>query len=176
MRMVCFCGIVLLTVVTTAQGRQSREGFRISGVRAMLCVLMIAQLAAPPVLPIFQLPPTLLRFLALVLFVVGLAVTVSARLALGPDLSRPGPPRLLPNQRLISSGPFAHVHHPMYAGELALLAGLQLAMNSWPGLLAPVLTYWVIRRASVEEAGLHGTLPGCQAYAARTKRFIPRLY
>ena len=83
---------------------------------------------------------------------------------------------MLPNQKLISTGPFAHVRHPMYAGELALVAGFELAMNSWFWLLAPASPIGSCARARVKEAGLHGRLPGYHHYAARTKRFIPRLY
>src|SRR5262245_946139 len=39
-------------------------------------------------------------------------------------------------QRVISSGPYAIVRHPMYAGALIYLAGTPLALGSYWGLLA----------------------------------------
>src|SRR5262245_567844 len=39
-------------------------------------------------------------------------------------------------QTVISTGPYAVVRHPMYAGTLPLLIGTPLALGSWSGLIA----------------------------------------
>jgi protein-S-isoprenylcysteine O-methyltransferase Ste14 len=39
------------------------------------------------------------------------------------------------NQRVISTGPYAVVRHPMYTGALLLMLGVPLALGSWWGLL-----------------------------------------
>lgn len=40
---------------------------------------------------------------------------------------------LIPNQKVISSGPYALVRHPMYAGALVMLLGIPIALGSWWG-------------------------------------------
>jgi protein-S-isoprenylcysteine O-methyltransferase Ste14 len=82
------------------------------------------------------------------------------------------------DQRVISTGPYAIVRHPMYAGALVMAAGIPLALGSWPGLalvaaLVPVLV-WRIRD---EESMLRAELPGYAAYTARVRwRLLPGLW
>src|SRR5437899_1060658 len=42
---------------------------------------------------------------------------------------------LAPDQRVISTGPYALVRHPMYAAALVMLLGAPIALGSWWGLL-----------------------------------------
>jgi protein-S-isoprenylcysteine O-methyltransferase Ste14 len=42
------------------------------------------------------------------------------------------------DQKVVSTGPYALVRHPMYSGALIMLAGVPLALGSWWGL-APVV-------------------------------------
>jgi protein-S-isoprenylcysteine O-methyltransferase Ste14 len=43
---------------------------------------------------------------------------------------------LAPGQQVISTGPYARVRHPMYAGALVTMAGIPIALGSGWGLLA----------------------------------------
>ena len=43
-------------------------------------------------------------------------------------------------QRVISSGPYAHVRHPMYAGALPLIFAIPIALGSWWGLLVAAIS------------------------------------
>lgn len=43
--------------------------------------------------------------------------------------------RVEEGQPVISSGPYAHVRHPMYSGVLVLLVAIPLALGSWWGVL-----------------------------------------
>jgi protein-S-isoprenylcysteine O-methyltransferase Ste14 len=81
--------------------------------------------------------------------------------------------QVLPEQQVVSSGIYGYIRHPIYTGDLLLLAGLELALNSWLvlGVLAPLVM--VVRRAKAEEAILSRALPEYADYTARTKRFIP---
>ena len=45
---------------------------------------------------------------------------------------------LAPDQRVISTGPYAFVRHPMYAGGIIMLLGVPIALSSWWGLLVIV--------------------------------------
>jgi len=42
---------------------------------------------------------------------------------------------LAPDQKVISTGPYALVRHPMYAGAFVMLLGIPIALGSWWGLL-----------------------------------------
>jgi protein-S-isoprenylcysteine O-methyltransferase Ste14 len=43
--------------------------------------------------------------------------------------------KLSPGQKVISTGLYARVRHPMYAGGLVMLVGVPIALGSWWGLL-----------------------------------------
>lgn len=81
-------------------------------------------------------------------------------------------------QTVISTGPYAVVRHPMYAGGLLSFVGTPLALGSWWGLLAlaaaiPALVW----RMFNEETFLRANLPGYAEYAARVRyRLIPGVF
>jgi len=55
--------------------------------------------------------------------------------------------RAYSRDRLVTSGAFALVRHPVYAGWITLgLPGLALLLRSWPMLLAPLIAYAIFRR------------------------------
>jgi protein-S-isoprenylcysteine O-methyltransferase Ste14 len=82
------------------------------------------------------------------------------------------------DQRVISTGPYALVRHPMYAGALLLIIGMPLALDSWYGVLGifgflPVLIW----RLSDEERFLTRNLPGYTEYKSKVHwRLIPGLF
>jgi protein-S-isoprenylcysteine O-methyltransferase Ste14 len=82
------------------------------------------------------------------------------------------------DQRVISTGPYALVRHPMYAGALLLIIGMPLALGSWYGVLGilgfvPVLIW----RLSDEERFLVRNLPGYAEYTSKVRwRLIPWLF
>ena len=73
-------------------------------------------------------------------------------------------------QRVIDSGPYAWVRHPMYAGGVLLMAGIPLALGSLWGLtvLLPFVGL-IVWRLLDEEAFLSARLPGYAAYCQRTR-------
>jgi len=85
---------------------------------------------------------------------------------------------LAAGQRVISTGPYARVRHPMYAGALVMMAGIPLSLGSPWGLLALVaMMPALIWRMSDEEAFLATNLPGYAAYQERVRyRLIPHVW
>jgi protein-S-isoprenylcysteine O-methyltransferase Ste14 len=83
--------------------------------------------------------------------------------------------RVAPDQRVISTGPYAIVRHPMYSGALVMLVGTPLALGSWWGLLMSVLMIFAIAwRALDEERFLRKNLPGYAEYCQRVRyRLVP---
>jgi protein-S-isoprenylcysteine O-methyltransferase Ste14 len=82
------------------------------------------------------------------------------------------------NQRVISTGPYARVRHPMYASALLYLAGMPLALGSYWGLAALAATVpFLIWRLFDEESFLERNLPGYVEYQKKVRhRLIPRIW
>jgi protein-S-isoprenylcysteine O-methyltransferase Ste14 len=82
------------------------------------------------------------------------------------------------NQKVVSTGPYALVRHPLYASASLYLMGTPLALGSYWGLLAPAFVMFVlIWRLSDEERFLAKNLPGYAEY--RTKvvhRLVPHVW
>lgn len=81
-------------------------------------------------------------------------------------------------QRVISSGPYAHVRHPMCSGMILFFAGVPLLLGSWWGLLmVPILVLLFAIRIGIEERTLRDGLPGYADYAARVRyRLVPGVW
>jgi len=81
-------------------------------------------------------------------------------------------------QRVIDTGPYAHVRHPMYAAMLLYLTGMPLLLGSWLGLVgAAVIMLAMARRAVGEEGVLARELAGYAAYRTRVRyRLIPGIW
>jgi protein-S-isoprenylcysteine O-methyltransferase Ste14 len=82
------------------------------------------------------------------------------------------------DQRVISTGPYALVRHPMYAGGLLYLLGMPLALGSWWGLAPFAATLpFLIWRLVDEEAFLARNLPGYAEYRDKVRfRLIPGVW
>jgi protein-S-isoprenylcysteine O-methyltransferase Ste14 len=85
---------------------------------------------------------------------------------------------LTPDQRVISTGPYALVRHPMYAGALVMLLGIPIALGSWWGLLVIVaMMPALIWRLLDEEKFLARNLPGYVEYRKKVRyRLIPLVW
>jgi len=81
-------------------------------------------------------------------------------------------------QKVISTGPYALVRHPMYAGALVMLLGIPIALGSWRGLLVIVaMMPALLWRLLDEEEFLTRNLPGYADYQSKVRyRLIPRLW
>lgn len=79
---------------------------------------------------------------------------------------------------VITTGPYAYVRHPMYAGALLHFAGLPLLLGSWWGLaFMPVFADLFAIRIGIEEQTLRTALKGYGDYAARVRyRIIPLIW
>jgi protein-S-isoprenylcysteine O-methyltransferase Ste14 len=79
---------------------------------------------------------------------------------------------------VVSTGPYRHVRHPMYAALIPLLTGTTLLLGSWYGLLPGLLlVVAVARRAVLEERVLRAQLPGYEQYSATVKyRLVPYVW
>jgi protein-S-isoprenylcysteine O-methyltransferase Ste14 len=82
------------------------------------------------------------------------------------------------HHRVISSGPYAFVRHPMYSGVMLFFVGVPLLLGSWWGVaIAPVFAILFAIRARIEERALVEGLPDYADYAARVRyRLVPGVW
>lgn len=80
--------------------------------------------------------------------------------------------------RVVSTGPYAVVRHPMYAGAFLFFIGTPLLLGSWWGLaVTPLLIALLAFRAVLEERTLATALPGYRDYAERVRyRLVPGVW
>jgi protein-S-isoprenylcysteine O-methyltransferase Ste14 len=152
-------------------------------VPAILLWQVLPCVAAATAHPLFGLPPLaveqggvyVLRLAAAAVGVLALAATIPCWLGMGRNWSMAVVPRK--RTRLITTGMFARVRHPIYALSILLMLATMAAVPT-PAMIAVGLMHlWMIRgKALSEERFLrqqHGE--AYAAYCTRTGRFLPRL-
>lgn len=86
-------------------------------------------------------------------------------------------PRPHPGARLVQSGIYAFMRHPLYTSVMAAAAGWALIRQSWPALAATLaLAVFLDQKARREERWLGERFQAYRAYQRRTRKFIPWLY
>lgn len=82
------------------------------------------------------------------------------------------------DQKVISTGLYAFVRHPMYMGVLVMMIGVPIALGSWWGLAILALIFPVlVWRILDEEKLLTNDLPGYGAYTQKVRyRLVPYLW
>jgi protein-S-isoprenylcysteine O-methyltransferase Ste14 len=81
-------------------------------------------------------------------------------------------------QKLVTTGLYSHVRHPMYIGGLVMLLGIPLALGSWWGLLTIIpITVVIVWRLLDEEEFLANKLPGYREYRNNVRwRLLPLIW
>jgi protein-S-isoprenylcysteine O-methyltransferase Ste14 len=120
---------------------------------------------------------TAIQVAGLLTYVGGYALMAWALAVLGRQY-QPGGASPHPGDRIVVTGPYRFVRHPMYAAALVGALGLALLMESWAFLCA-FLVYLVLILVLVrrEEESLRRAFGGHYAdYAARVSRLVPFVY
>jgi protein-S-isoprenylcysteine O-methyltransferase Ste14 len=80
--------------------------------------------------------------------------------------------------RVVSTGPYAWVRHPMYSGTILFFVGVPLLLGSWWGVaLSPLFVILFAVRSGIEERALIAGLPGYADYTRRVRyRLVPGLW
>ena len=81
-------------------------------------------------------------------------------------------------QKVISTGPYGLVRHPMYLGVLIMMIGIPLALDAWWSLvILAVATPGLIWRIIDEEKLLKKDLPGYVEYTQKVRyRLVPYIW
>ncbi|HEX2221061.1 MAG TPA: isoprenylcysteine carboxylmethyltransferase family protein [Candidatus Limnocylindria bacterium] len=116
------------------------------------------------------------------LAVIGAALLFGGALLAGRAVHQLGPsvtpmPRPRPEARLVRTGVYAEIRHPIYAALILLALGWATATASLAsGIVAAVLAIWLDAKARREEAWLADRFPDYAGYRATTSRFLPGVY
>jgi len=82
------------------------------------------------------------------------------------------------DQKLIDTGLYSHVRHPLYSGAALMMLGLPIALGSWVSLIpAAIGVISLIIRIKFEEEMLIKGMDGYDEYRTRVKyKLIPKIY
>jgi len=122
------------------------------------------------------LPPQELSFsiylTSLVLVAGGTSLAIYTALVLGRSIS------IVPEaRRLVTSGPYALIRHPLYLAEFFALLGVAMQyLFPWALLLLALQCVFQLLRMKNEEQVLVQTFPEYKDYMRRTARLVPGLY
>ncbi len=106
------------------------------------------------------------------LIVVGIAFAWWARLHLGRLWS--GGVERMAEHRVVDSGPYALVRHPIYTGLIAAALGMAvIRATPWALVGAALFALGFALKAKVEERFLEAELGGYDAYRARVPMIVP---
>lgn len=179
-----FFGLVLHKVVWEVLKRSNSEKPRentskslvlIKAVKIAILIGIMVQIWLPDVLPIAT-DSTGVRVAGIIIYTIGLTMALAARFQLGENWANIETGQVLNRQNVVANGIYRYVRHPIYVGDLLLLFGLELALNSWLVVGVVILAPVVLLKAINEERMLTEELPGYSAYRHRSKRFIPFVY
>lgn len=83
-----------------------------------------------------------------------------------------------PGQKVISSGPYSVVRHPMYSGTMLMYGFTPLALGSWWAFIGSGMIFiLIIFRIITEERFLSDNLEGYKEYLQKTRyRLIPGIW
>jgi len=82
------------------------------------------------------------------------------------------------DQKLIDTGLYGHMCHPLYTGAILMILGLPIALGSWISLISAALgVLALVIRIKLEEEMLIKGMDGYEEYRTRVKyKIIPKIY
>lgn len=110
-----------------------------------------------------------------IIFLLGLSVSVWARLNLAKNWGMPMTTKGKTN--LITTGPYAYIRHPIYTGMIIAMLGTTIAMTILWVIPFIFLSAYFIYSSKIEEKNMLQQFPKeYGAYKKRTKALIPFIY
>jgi len=164
---IAFCALIVGTVVL-----RLRPAAKARGIEPRLSALFGTFLASALVFfPRCDLPLAA-EVASILLIVAGNALATAALLQLGRSFS------IMPEaRRLVTSGIYGFVRHPLYlAEELAVIGILMQFLSGATILLCAAHMAFQLRRIQNEETVLGGAFAEYRAYSQRTARLVPGIY
>jgi protein-S-isoprenylcysteine O-methyltransferase Ste14 len=182
--MICwfvFAGVFLLRKKPPSPPDQKRDRASLVGVALQgMSYAIVWAIHRPAFSPIVNgnLPiATVAGVVAVVAAIGSVCLIMSAVKTLGKEWSLTA--RLVEGHKLATSGPYAYVRHPIYAGMLGMLVATGLAVSHWIALLAALLIFFIgtIIRVRSEDRLLREAFgEQFENYAQRVPAILPGLY
>ena len=162
------------------QAAVEREGRFLFSARVILGIGLAAFLVLyvlnVPWIAALSVPfPGWLRWLGFILGLLSLASWTWAQSALGSQWSPQL--QLRDEHRLVTSGPYAYVRHPIYTSMCGYFIGLALVTANWVFIVLVALTFaGLFARVPQEEKMMIDRFGDAyREYARRTGRFVPKI-
>jgi len=183
-RLLLFGGLVLHKLVwevlkrtdTPSQNSTAKPaGIFKRGVKAgksLFLIFLVIQTLFLEIFPISENPQMLL-LVGGIIYLAGLAIAITGRMQLGKNWANLEDYQVLSGQHLVQNGIYRYIRHPIYTGDVLLILGLELALNSWLVLLVIPLIVVVVRQTLEEEKVLQKSFPEYAKYRKSSKMFIP---
>jgi protein-S-isoprenylcysteine O-methyltransferase Ste14 len=114
--------------------------------------------------------------LGVALFIAGVCLYFVSRLTLGKFFSEAI--RIKPEHKLITSGPYRFIRHPIYLGEILYFLSIPMIFGSIYGFIVMlVLVPMLMHRIGVEERALISKFgQEYMKYSQKTKKLVPYIY
>ncbi len=163
----CFNALLIFLYLIRSAARSTTKSLFAKAISVIATFL-------PLTIPMLSRPsdnPNILILAGLVT-IFGIAIALYSLGTLGRSFS------IIPQaRRLVQTGPYKLVRHPVYLGELISILGVVLARPSAITMaIYCLLTALLIYRALLEEKLLAGIFPEYETYSLRRARFIPRIF
>ena len=138
---------------------KSLQLIAVKAVKIGILLGVIIQIFLPEILPV-SAEPFALRTVGTIVYTIGLLTAIAARFQLGDNWANIETGQVLTSQKVVAKGIYGLIRHPIYTGDLLLLLGLELALNSWLVLGVFILAPIVMLKAVNEEKMLVRELNG----------------
>ncbi len=165
--LVCFYALLVFLYFIRSAAKSTTRSFitKTIAIIATFLPFTIPSLSGLSDNPNIMLPANLVTIL-------GMAIALYSLGTLGRSFS------IIPQARkLVQTGPYRFVRHPVYLGELISILGVVLARSSTLAVaIYCLITALLIYRALQEEKLLAGIFPEYETYSRRRARFIPGVF
>jgi protein-S-isoprenylcysteine O-methyltransferase Ste14 len=175
---IAYWAVAAVGAKRNAGGRLWRGGI---GLRLVVILLIAAVLPSPSLREFLAETQhsashsSILGWAGVALCVLGFGLAINARWHLGRNWGMPMSRKEQPE--LVTSGPYAHIRHPIYTGLILAMLGSAIGVNvSWALMLVPVGAYFIYSARREETLMLQLFPEQYAAYTARTGMLAPRLF
>ncbi len=131
------------------------------------------------VYPILSFGPNLYtRSIGLALFLGGIWLSVEGRRALGENWNHMIDYQVKQKQELVTDGIYKYSRHPIYAGFLLMMTGVEVIIHSWLWILVIVVIFPFIYLQSQKEEAVLARYFGRDylKYLGKSKMFFPYVF